>query len=166
MDEDILLEIADKNIERFIQKQSHLTRMSFQRYILDHISYRLDGDIYNIALENAGAVREYLLRLVKHQLRCQEQRIGSTTQMRRFMRVAALTAIDEAWVEQMDYLQQMQAAISGRAMAQRNLVFEFQKDALEAFEKMKIVIWENIMRNILLSNVYIDEKKQLHIIFP
>ena len=86
--------------------------------------------------------------------------------MRRFMRVAALTAIDEAWVEQMDYLQQMQAAISGRAMAQRNLVFEFQKDALEAFEKMKIVIWENIMRNILLSNVYIDEKKQLHIIFP
>lgn len=166
MDEDILLEIADKNIERFIQKQSHLTRMSFQRYILDHISYRLDGDMYNIALENAGAVREYLLRLVKHQLRCQEQRIGSTTQMRRFMRVAALTAIDEAWVEQMDYLQQMQAAISGRAMAQRNLVFEFQKDALEAFEKMKIVIWENIMRNILLSNVYIDEKKQLHIIFP
>ena len=166
MDEDILLEIADKNIERFIQKQSHLTRMSFQRYILDHISYRLDGDMCNIALENAGAVREYLLRLVKHQLRCQGQRIGSATQMRRFMRVAALTAIDEAWVEQMDYLQQMQAAISGRAMAQRNLVFEFQKDALEAFEKMEIVIWENIMRNILLSNVYIDEKKQLHIIFP
>ena len=63
------------------------------------------------------------------------------------MRVAALNAIDEAWVEQVDYLQQIQSAVSGRAMAQRNLVFEFQKDGLEAFGKMKLMIWENIMRN-------------------
>ena len=28
--------------------------------------------------------------------------------MKRFMRVAALNAIDEAWVEQVDYLQQIQ----------------------------------------------------------
>lgn len=166
MDENILLEIADRNINRFIQGQIPLTRKSFQRYILDHISYRLDGDMYNIVLENTDAVREYLSDLVKRQFREQEKKTGSRSQMQRFMQVAALNAIDEAWVEQMDYLQQTQAAISGRSIAQRNLIFEFQKDALEAFEKMKIVIWENIMRNILLSNVYIDEKKQLHIVFP
>lgn len=166
MDEEILLEIAGGNIGRFIRAQIPLTRISLQRYVLDHISYRLDGEIYDIVLEDPVAVQEYLLRLVRYGIKEQEKRIGSRSQLQRFMRVAALTAIDEAWVEQVDYLQQMQMAISGRAMAQRNLVFEFQKDGLEAFEKMKRMIWENIMRNILLSNVYTDEENQLHILFP
>lgn len=69
-------------------------------------------------------------------------------------------------MEQVDYLQQIQGAIRGRASAQRNLLFEFQKEGLEAFQKMELIILENIMRNILLSNVYLDAKKQLRILFP
>jgi preprotein translocase subunit SecA len=69
-------------------------------------------------------------------------------------------------VEQVDYLQQIQAAVSGRASAQRNLLFEFQKEALEAFRKMETIILRNIMRNVLLSNVYIDGQRKLHIVLP
>jgi preprotein translocase subunit SecA len=86
--------------------------------------------------------------------------------MNDFMRVAALNAIDDAWVEQVDYLQQLQAAVSGRASAQRNLIYEYQKDALESFRKMEDTILKNIMRNILLSNVYLDDKRKLHILLP
>ena len=166
MDEEILMEIAGRNIERFISSQEPLTRISLQRYVLDHISYRLDGEMAGIVLDDLSAVRKYLLGLVSRGVKEQEKKTGSRSQLQRFMRVAALNAIDEAWVEQVDYLQQIQSAVSGRAMAQRNLVFEFQKDGLEAFGKMKLMIWENIMRNILLSNVYTDEENQLHILFP
>ena len=82
------------------------------------------------------------------------------------MRIAALNAVDNAWIEQVDYLQQIQAAVSGRALAQRNLLYEFQKDGMEAFEKMKVTILENIMRNILLSNVYMDADRRIHILLP
>ena len=66
----------------------------------------------------------------------------------------------------MDYLQQMQAAVAGRASAQRDLLFEFQKDALESWQKMEITVLNNIMRNILLGNVYTDAEDRLRILLP
>ncbi len=166
MDEKKLLEIAEGNISRFVRGQSSMTLMSLHRYILDHISYRLDGKTREIGLDDSSAVEEYLMKRVRQGLEEKKKRTGSQVQLNRFMRIAALNAIDSAWIEQVDYLQQMQAAISGRALAQRNLLFEFQKDGLEAFEKMELTILENIMRNILLSNVYMDADKRIHILFP
>ena len=165
MDEEKLLEIAEGNIRRFLQKQP-LTLQALHRFILDQISYRLDGETHSLLLEDEDGVREYLMKRVRQGLEEQRTKTGSQSKMNRFMRVAALRTIDETWVEQVDYLQQTQAAVSGRTIAQRNPMFEYQKDGLEAFEKMKLTVLENIMRNILLSNVYTDGKDQLHILFP
>lgn len=166
MDEEKLLEIAEGNISRFIREHSSMTLMILHRYILDHISYRLDGETRSMALDDSFAVKEYLMKRVRQGLEEKQKKTGSRLQLNRFMRIAALNAIDSAWIEQVDYLQQMQAAVSGRALAQRNLLFEFQKDGLEAFEKMELTILENIMRNILLSNVYMDADKKIHILLP
>ena len=166
MDEEILMEIAGRNIERFISSQEPLTRISLQRYVLDHISYRLDGEMAGIVLDDLSAVRKYLLGLVSRGVKEQEKKTGSRSQLQRFMRVAALNAIDEAWVEQVDYMQQLQAAVSGRATAQRNLLFEYQDDSFASFRSMEGTVYENAMRNILLSDIYVDEKRQLHIVFP
>ena len=86
--------------------------------------------------------------------------------MNDFMRIATLQAIDDAWVEQVDYLQQLQAAVSGRSFAQRNPLFEYQNDALESFKKMEKTIMKNIVRNILLGSVYYDSKGEMKIILP
>ena len=86
--------------------------------------------------------------------------------MANFMRIATLRAIDDAWIEEVDYLQQLQSAVSGRATAQRNLVFEYQKDALSAFRMMERDIKRNIVRNILLSDVSIDDEKEFRIMYP
>ena len=83
-----------------------------------------------------------------------------------FLRIATLQAIDDAWVEQVDYLQQLQVAVSGRASAQRNLVYEYQRDALESFRKMEKDIKKNIIRNILLSNVYVSAEDKISILLP
>ena len=96
----------------------------------------------------------------------QEKILGNRERMNEFMRVAVLNAVDSAWVEQVDYLQQLQAAVAGRATAQRNLLFEYQADAFESFGKMERTIKENAVRNILLSDVYVDEGNKLHILFP
>ncbi len=78
----------------------------------------------------------------------------------------ARAAIDDGWVEQVDYLQQIQTAVSGRASAQRDLLVEFQKDALESWQKMEVMVLKNIMRNILLGNVYTDKEGRLKILLP
>ena len=86
--------------------------------------------------------------------------------MNEFIRVAILNAVDNAWVEQVDYMQQLQAAVSGRAMAQRNLLLEYQNEAFESFEKMRNTVLEDAVRNILLSDIYVDGERKLHIVFP
>lgn len=166
MDKRKLRTIAIGNIVDFLAREGSLDMPSLRRYILDHISYHVDQEESRIALNDPRAVEIYLMRRVEQGLKEQEKKAGSKKRMNDFMRKAALSAIDDAWVEQVDYLWQMQMAVMGRASAQRNPVFEFQKDALEAFRKMEHRILNNIMRNILLSNLYIDADNRLHILLP
>ena len=111
-------------------------------------------------------IKEYLFKKIEQGLEEQEKKLGSKRNMNDFMRMAVLSAIDDAWVEQVDYLQQLQAAVSGRATAQRNLLFEYQNDAFESYEKMQATVYQNAMRNILLSNVFLDQEHKIHILFP
>jgi preprotein translocase subunit SecA len=139
------------------------------RYILNNISYRLDDRLERTQYrtpEQKRALEEYLMTRVEQSIREQRQKLDSRKHFEDFLRVASLKAIDEAWIEQVDYLQQLQAAVTGRSSAQRNPVYEYQKEALVSFGEMKDTIVRNIQRNILLSNVYLDEEKKVHIILP
>ena len=160
-----ILQIAEKNIQRFLDAQDTMDRRVLTRYILDNISYRLDQDIPDVSANGSMDPAKYLLRKVRQRLKEQEDGLG-LRDMDTFIRVAILSAIDNAWVEQVDYMHQLQAAVSGRAMAQRNVLFEYQNEAFDSFRKMEDTVFEAAMRNIMLSNVYVDEEKKLHIVFP
>lgn len=161
-----IVEMARDTIESFLNSGTDIDRFSINRYILDNISYRLDQDIDTIASKEPAFIEQCLLKKVEKGLKEQEERLGNRERMNEFMRVAVLNAIDNAWVEQVDYLQQLQAAVSGRAMAQRNPVYEYQNEAFESFRKMEGTVKKNAIRNILLSDIYIDAEYKLHILFP
>lgn len=161
-----IVEMIDRNIDYFLDSEEFVDEKVINRYILDNISYRMDEKKSNLLSEDSLAIKNYLLEKVGQRLRDQEKKLGSKNNMNDFMRVAILSAVDEAWVEQVDYMQQLQAAVAGRATAQRNLLFEYQNDAFESFEKMQITVYQNAMRNILLSDVFLDDKKKIHILFP
>lgn len=161
-----IMEIAAENIRRFLDSGMCSDRNDFHRYILDNISYRLDEDVTELSLRDEACMEACLLEKVKRGLEKQEHALGDRKRMNEFMRIAILSAVDHAWVEQVDYLQQLQSAVSGRAMAQRNVLFEYQNDGFDSFSKMERTVKENAMRNILLSEVYVDKANKLHILFP
>jgi preprotein translocase subunit SecA len=167
--EDWVINLARDNIRKFLESQETLDYPQLCRYILGNVSYRLDNrlprGIYETP-EQKKQLEGYLISRVQQSIGEQRQKLNSRKHFEDFMRVAALKAIDEAWIEQVDYLQQLQSAVTGRSSAQRNPVYEYQKEALTSFEEMKETILQNIMRNILLSNVYIDEEQKVHIILP
>jgi preprotein translocase subunit SecA len=169
LEPDRVLELARNNIKKFMKAHKKLDQQVLSRYLLENISYGLDQTLPTLKYrrrKDRKQVEQYLIGRVEEGLRHQELMLKTQKSMNDFMRVAALNAIDDAWVEQVDYLQQLQSAVSGRALAQRNLIYEYQKDALESFKEMEETILQNIMRNILLSNVYLDEQKKLHILLP
>lgn len=164
--EEKLLEIAEENIEGFLKENKVLDASEINRYLLDNISYTMEKEVSYLNLRNRSRVKAYMMQRVQKSLEEKRGTIKSEKGMNDFVRVAALSAIDDAWIEQVDYLQQLQPAVSGRSSAQRNLMFEYQAEALESFRKMENTIKRNIIRNVLLSEVSFDSKNRLHIILP
>lgn len=158
--------MAKENIADFLAKEKKRDMQTVTRYILDNISYKLDDELSKVPLDDDKALGKYLFGLVYDGLLQQKQELWKQELMTEFLRVATLQAIDDAWVEQVDYLQQLQSAVYGRSSAQRNVVFEYQGDALETFHEMEKTILKNIMRNILLSNVHVDAEQKLSILLP
>jgi len=126
----------------------------------------LEDSLEELVCSDDEAVLRYLTGRIMSALEEQEEKLGDRELMEDFMRVATLHAIDEAWVEQVDYLQQLQYAVAGRSSAQRNPIYEYQKEALESFRKMEKTIRKNMIRNILLSDVYFDKEGELQILLP
>ena len=165
VDREQILQMAEKNIRRFFGACESIDKKILSRYILDNISYRLENDLPDTTSVGLLEIEEYLLEKVVKRLEDREKNLG-VRDMNTFIRVAVLSAIDNAWVEQVDYMHQLQAAVSGRSTAQRNLLFEYQNECFDAFEKMENTVFETAMRSIMLSNVYVDEERKLHIVFP
>ncbi len=161
-----LLDIAKENVTEFLKENKNLTQSELNRYLLDNISYRMEKETGFMNLSNRGRVTAYVMARVEKSLDEKLNAIVSKKAMDDFVRVSALSAIDEAWIEQVDYLQQLQAAVTGRSSAQRNLMFEYQGEALESFRKMESQIKRNIIRNVCLSEVSLDKMNRLHIILP
>ena len=161
-----IIQIAKDNIKDFLEANPKRDRMIVTRYILDNISYSLDERLAEVNIEDDKALLRYLLERVGEGLERQEEKLGSQSLMGDFMRIATLQAIDDAWVEQVDYLQQLQFAVMGRSSAQRNPIFEYQREGLESFRQMEKTVQKNAIRNILLSNVYLDKEQKLKILLP
>lgn len=161
-----ILQIAKDNLKEFLTKNKNRDISAIRRYILDNISYRLEDSLEELVCSDDEAVLRYLTGRIMSALEEQEEKLGDRELMEDFMRVATLHAIDEAWVEQVDYLQQLQYAVAGRSSAQRNPIYEYQKEALESFRKMEKTIRKNMIRNILLSDVYFDKEGELQILLP
>ena len=166
IEEKKLLEIAGENIKTYLDQNRHLERSELNRYILDNISYSLDGELDHQDLSDHKSVEHYLMQRVRQGLAGQRARIGNAQCYEQFVREATLAAVDDGWVELIDYLEQFKYAVSGRASAQRNVMFEYQNEAFDSYLDTEKVVKRNIIRNILLSDVKPGKNNQPVIIYP
>lgn len=158
-------EIADENINEFLFQHKILNASIVNRYILDNISYHVSAENYDLDYQNKAEVARELKERVHLSFQQQKNRIGNEKGFNSFIQISMLTAIDESWVEEVDYLQQLQSAVMGRSFAQRDPILEFENDAFDSYRKMEIRIKQRVVQVILLSDVYLDEEENLHIIF-
>ena len=152
----------DKNNENNTEQYISI----LNRYILDNISYKLDAGLSKSDMESVVTISNYLMLRVYQGLSRQRKRIGNGEAYEQFIREATLKAVDDGWVELIDYLEQLKYAVAGRASAQRNVMFEYQNEAFESFLDTEKAVKCNIIRNILLSDVKIDKDGSLQIIYP
>lgn len=159
LDENVLVQIVGNNIDEFFAKHKNVDDFLMNRYILDNLSYRLK----KLSISTADK-KEYLKQYANRAFNDKKQLLGK--RFSEYCRLCTLSALDEGWVEEVDYLQQLQAAISGRSTAQRNLLFEYQREARISFEDMEKSIKKAMIRNILLGEVSFGKDNEMIILYP
>lgn len=159
LDENSLLMICEENIKSYLKSNKHLNDFDIHRYVLDNLSYRLQE--MDKSTKNQ---KEYLIQYSKMAFMNKKKILGD--RFSEYCRLCTLKALDDSWVEEVDYLQQLQAAISGRSSAQRNLLFEYQREAKISFEDMEKSIKKAMIRNILLGEVSFGKDNEMIILYP
>lgn len=159
LDENYLLSICEDNIKDFVKSNKKLDSYGVHRYVLDNLSYRLQE-----MDESTKNQKDYLIQYSKMAFNNKKKSIGD--RFSEYCRLCTLKAFDDSWVEEVDYLQQLQAAISGRSSAQRNLLFEYQREARISFEDMEKSIKKAMIRNILLGEVSFGKDNEMIILYP
>ena len=159
LDENYLLSICEDNIKDFVKSNKKLDSYGVHRYVLDNLSYRLQE-----MDESTKNQKEYLIQYSKMAFMNKKKSLGD--RFSEYCRLCTLKALDDGWIEEVDYLQQLQAAISGRSSAQRNLLFEYQREARISFEDMEKSIKKAMIRNILLGEVSFGKDNEMIILYP
>lgn len=159
LDENYLLSICEDNIKDFVKSNKKLDSYGVHRYVLDNLSYRLQE-----MDESTKNQKDYLIQYSKMTFNNKKKSLGD--RFSEYCRLCTLRALDDGWVEEVDYLQQLQAAISGRSSAQRNLLFEYQREARISFEDMEKSIKKAMIRNILLGEVSFGKDNEMIILYP
>ena len=159
LDENYLLSICEDNIKDFVKSNKKLDSYGVHRYVLDNLSYRLQE-----MDESTKNQKDYLIQYSKMAFNNKKNSLGD--RFSEYCRLCTLRALDDGWVEEVDYLQQLQAAISGRSSAQRNLLFEYQREARISFEDMEKSIKKAMIRNILLGEVSFGKDNEMIILYP
>ena len=159
LDENVLKQIYLNNINEFAKDCKNMDDKTMYRYILDNLSYRLK----ELSISSTNK-KDYLKQYADMAFKDKKQVLGN--RFSEYCRLCTLKALDDGWIEEVDYLQQLQAAISGRSTAQRNLLYEYQREARLSFKDMEKSIKKAMIRNILLGEVSFGKDNEMIILYP
>lgn len=166
LDLKLVRQLAYESVDLFLKEHHRPTAGDIARFVLDNISYELDYRFIQIDHINRRTLKKLLQSYVNKVWKNKKRSFSSRAELKEYIRLCSLHSIDEAWVEEVDYLQQLQYVVSGRAKAQRNPVFEYQMEAYDSFSQMEDTIKKDIVRNIFLGEREYSKTGEMHILFP
>lgn len=126
---------------------------SVMRYIFDNLSYRLPAGFDALDTGDRQEVLEFLSAMFSRAVQEKVDILADAEVYTRFQNIVFLKAIDVAWIEQVDFLEQLKTVVQDRNMAQHKVEYEYRKEAYFAFEEMKRRIDRDIVRLLCLSRI-------------
>ena len=158
--------VLSQVIHQAAYEQSYETRADLYRFILDHFSYHAERIPYDFDIYSPEKIAELLQDIAEQELQAKKDYLKSDKLFTHFQRVSVLKAIDENWVEHVDYLQQLKTALSGQHFSMKNPLVEYYQEAYDGFEYMKERMKQQIVKNLLMSELALNPKGEVIMYFP
>lgn len=153
-------------IQQVAYEQIFENRADFYRFILHHFSNRAERIPQEFDIHSSKEVSHFLQAIAEQELLAKKSYLKSDKLYSQFQRLAILKAIDENWVEQVDYLQQLRTALSGQHFSMKNPLVEYYQEAYDGFEYMKERMKYQIVKNLLMSELALNPKGEVVMYFP
>ena len=153
-------------IQQVAYEQSFENRADFYRFILHHFSNRAERIPQEFDIHSSKEVSYLLQSIAEQELLAKKSYLKSDKLYSQFQRLAILKSIDENWVEQVDYLQQLRTALSGQHFSMKNPLVEYYQEAYDGFEYMKERMKHQIVKNLLMSELALNPKGEVVMYFP
>ena len=164
-DLDYFLSVLSDAMDAYVKKHPFKEQADLYRFVLDNISYYCQDIPKNLDVTNIQQVKKFLSKLFIEEYQRKRDRIEDSDMFEQFQRTVVLRAVDDCWVEQVDYLQQFQALVISRGYAQKNPVYEFHKEAFESYKRMNADMSLKIIKNMALSSINIQPTGKLEVFF-
>ena len=162
---DVLSEMIDEYIETILSENIK-TREELFHYLVTNISFNIRELPLDLVIEDEQELRNFLIQIINNELNDKKTLLEPHDLYDHFLRISMLKAIDDNWVEQVDYLQQLMMAIGGQTASQTNPIVEYYREAYMGFETMKEQIRSDMVRNLLMGLVEVTSKGEIITHFP
>ena len=161
-----IAKIIEHVLDKVSQPELYSNPADLYRYLLDNVTYNAKPVAGYLDMSSQSSIRTYLEKIMLEELEKKKDILDPHQLYNQFQKIAILKAIDENWIEQVDYLQQLQQVLGTQYSSERNPVVEYYQAAYDSFEAMKERIKEQALRNLLLSSVAITPKGEIIIHYP
>ena len=159
------LSVLSDAMDAYMKKYPFREQADLYRFVLDNISYYCQGIPRDLDVTNIRQVKKFLSKLFIEEYQRKRDRIKDSELFGQLQRIAVLRAVDDCWVEQVDYLQQFQTLVVSQGYAQKNPVYEFHKEAFESYKRMNADMNLKIIKNMALSYVNVQPTGKLEVFF-
>ena len=163
--EDVVEEIIASYIDQVTSSEYESRELLFH-FIVTNISFHIKEVPDHIDVTDKTAVRSFMKQVIDKELSEKKELLDQHGLYEQFLRLSMLKAIDDNWVEQVDYLQQLSMAIGGQSASQKNPIVEYYQEAYAGFEAMKEQIRADMVRNLLMGLVEVTPKGEIMTHFP
>ncbi|CIY48949.1 preprotein translocase subunit SecA [Streptococcus pneumoniae] len=163
--EDVVEEIIASYIDQ-VTASNYESRELLFHFIVTNISFHIKEVPDYIDVTDKTAVRSFMKQVIDRELSEKKELLEQHGLYEQFLRLSLLKAIDDNWVEQVDYLQQLSMAIGGQSASQKNPIVEYYQEAYAGFEAMKEQIRADMVRNLLMGLVEVTPKGEIVTHFP
>lgn len=161
-----VVDVLDEFVRKSLAEEPFESREELYHFIVKNISFLYHAVPRELDMTDKDAIKLVLETTVQKSLQEKRTLLETLDLFSHFQRLALLKAIDDNWVEQVDYLQQLSLAIGGQSAAQKNPIVEYYQEAYNGFEEMKKQVKKDMVRNLLLSRVDISPDGEIMTYFP
>lgn len=167
--EQIIEKALHQVITNFVHQTDDLSVHAVSDFIFNHLKSdyplkEIEGHIDSTS--SKSVIYDYLFGLAQTLITQSLHRFKDPVQLRYFKKVIILRAIDQAWVNQLDYLQQLKNMVNGRGMAQHKPLNEFGREARRRFFEMEDEMYLGVFRSLALSEIKMREDGTIELEFP